>query len=104
MPDRLEEIKNAYAVDATTQPDAFKQSHIGWLIAEVERLREARISDLEEVVRFGKHYGATEHVRHSKGTPADKVIWKAHKLAMGLRFNQTGEKCPGCEGFRWVHV
>lgn len=49
--DRLEEIKNIYAVDSTMYAEAFKRSHIGWLLGEVERLRETvtALSDSERV-------------------------------------------------------
>lgn len=49
--DRLEEIKNIYTVDSTMYAEAFKRSHIGWLIGEVERLRETvtALSDSERV-------------------------------------------------------
>lgn len=73
MPDRLEEIKNAYAVDAATYPAPFKQSHIGWLVAEVERLRlfnavlrrdaeeirACRIADLEVISDYCKALAST---------------------------------------------
>jgi hypothetical protein len=73
------------------------------LMAEVKRLRAVRIADLESVGAYGKHLGAAEHVQCSKRTIGDDVVWKAHKLAAALRFNETGEKCPGCAGFRWAH-
>jgi hypothetical protein len=101
MSDRFEDIKQMYDMElASDDPN----SPAVWLIKEVERLRAARIADLEEIISLGHHLGATEHVQKSKHTDADKITWKAHKLAWGLRFSyNNGEKCPDCEGFRWNH-
>lgn len=99
MEDRLKDIKEV--LHAKVYGPAI--SDVSWLVSEVERLRAARIADLESVVAYGKHLGASEHVQCSKRTVGDDVVWKAHKLAAALRFNETGEKCSGCGGFRWVH-
>jgi hypothetical protein len=77
MEDRLEEIKNAYAVEAAEYSDVFKYSHLGWLISEVERLRHERADVIEELAR--RYRGMFANPRSEPATTA--VFREAQQLA-----------------------
>lgn len=79
--DRLAAIKRIWGSSAAN-------SDICWLIEEVDRLREARIADLDYVVNHCKHVGLGDNI----------VALTAHKKADGLRYLYKNERCSKDNG------